>query len=448
MPAQRDKIGAPGGDIADALARTLSDAVGFGANGNGHANGNGSHSGMDPEEARRLAADVGAAMLAKASAGTAEHSNDVVLIAEAIGERMAIKDTEAGDLLAAARLHDIGKVWVPRHQLEKAGPLSDEEWEVMRQHTLVGQRILSSVAELEEVGRLVRHSHERWDGGGYPDGLAGSEIPLGSRIIFCADAFHAIRSDRPYRAGRSAREALAEINRCAGTQFDPQVAGALEQVVHERGRRPKGMGGSSRLLALLMCLVIGGAGTAVARSGLLAEPSLTAPSPSAPKPPPACGTAACPIVAGPVGGLAPVGAPGSVSGARALSPGLPGGLHKHGQRGNHGLGNVNGKHGKSAAAKRRHAGKHKGKANGRGDGHAGKSSGNGQTRSEAAAPPSSAGSQGGGSSHQSGSHHSSGRHSSGGGGRSGGHRARGHSGGRSRSSSHSNAGGSGGGGPH
>jgi HD domain len=151
----------------------------------------------------------------------------------------------------------------------------------MRRHTVIGQEILSSVPELADVGRLVRHSHERWDGRGYPDELGGSEIPLGSRIIFCADAFHAIRCDRPYRAGRSAAEAVAEIKRCAGSQFDPTVATALEEVVRDRQRRPRGAG-SSRLFALLMCLVVGGAGTAIARSDLLGDPD--APASSSPAP--------------------------------------------------------------------------------------------------------------------------------------------------------------------
>ncbi|HSR22717.1 MAG TPA: HD-GYP domain-containing protein, partial [Candidatus Eisenbacteria bacterium] len=307
MPAHRHSTTDPGASAVDLLARRLSDAVSLGPNGNGGNGANGGNGGS-AASARQVALEVGAAMLADASAGTAEHSDDVVLITEAIGERMGIEGEQAGDLLAAARLHDIGKAWVPNRLLEKAGPLTDEEWEVMRQHTVVGERILSSVEELREVARLVRHSHERWDGGGYPDGLAGSEIPLGSRIIFCADAFHAIRCDRPYRSGRSAREAVAEINRCAGTQFDPRVAGALEQVVRERSRRPRGVGGSTRLFALFMCLAILGGGTALARSGLLNEP----PAPS--QPPSGCGTAACPTVAGPVGGLAAVPALGGTPG--------------------------------------------------------------------------------------------------------------------------------------
>jgi len=141
-------------------------------------------------------------MLAANSIETADHSDDVVLIAEAICDRLGINGTLAADVKAAAQLHDIGKTSIPLEIVDKPGPLTPSEWALMREHTVIGERILSSVSELEEIARLVRHSHERWDGQGYPDGLAGEEIPLGSRIVFCADAFHAIRSDRPYGQGK------------------------------------------------------------------------------------------------------------------------------------------------------------------------------------------------------------------------------------------------------
>jgi hypothetical protein len=443
MPAQRDRTLTPGGETAAAVARKLREAIASGANGNGNGhgrrNGNGA---IETPSAREIAIDVCSAILAEASAGTAEHSSDVVLITKAIGERMGIAGTDENDLLAAARMHDIGKVGIPAQILEKPGPLNDEEWALMHQHTVVGEEILSSVAGLEQVGRLVRHSHERWDGRGYPDGFAGSEIPLGSRIIFCADTFHAIRSGRPYRAARSARDALAEIKRCAGTQFDPQVADALEEVVRERGRRPRGAGGSSRLFALLMCLVIGGTGTAIARSGWLAEPAAPPSAASTPKPPPGCGTAACPTVARPVGGLGAVGGPGWIPGPRVVTPGLPGLLHKGGIAATHGPGNPNGDHGKSEQAKARHDAKAKDK--GHGSEHATHPhSGNAGAESQgAAAPSSSSGSHGGGS-----SHHSSETHHSSGSGSGGSH---GHgSGGGSGGASHGNSGNAGGSsGPH
>ncbi|MFL5908170.1 MAG: HD-GYP domain-containing protein [Solirubrobacterales bacterium] len=421
----------------------MSDAVRVVANGNvvtnGGGNGNGNGNGLTRDRARRIAGDIGAAILADVNEGTAEHSADVVLITEAIGERMKVRGEGAGDLLAAARLHDIGKAWIPPELLEKPAPLTAAEWKLMRQHTLVGERILSSVDELDEVARLVRHSHERWDGRGYPDGLAGTEIPLGSRIIFCADAFHAIRCDRPYRPGRSAREAVAEISRCAGTQFDPRVASALEQVVRERSARPRGTGGSTRLLALLMCLVLGGAGSAIARSGLLPEPSLSdAQAATAQHTPPACGTAACPTVAGPVGGLGPVGAHIGQPGPRPLFPGLPGQIQRAAQ-GNNGKHKAKGHHKASESAAEHGKGKHKGHNKAKhGNGNHGSSSETGASqgnsssapgRSYAPAPSSS------GSSH-------SGSHSSHQGSSRGGSRGR-RGGGSSGGNPSSNAGGNG-----
>jgi two-component system cell cycle response regulator len=112
---------------------------------------------------------------------------------------------------------------IPDAVLHKPGPLTPEEMELIRRHTLIGERILDSAPAMSPVARIVRSSHERWDGAGYPDGLAGEEIPLGSRIIFICDAFDAMVSERPYREPMGADEALAELRRCAGTQFDPEL---------------------------------------------------------------------------------------------------------------------------------------------------------------------------------------------------------------------------------
>jgi diguanylate cyclase (GGDEF)-like protein len=127
----------------------------------------------------------------------------------------------------AADLHDIGKVAIPETILRKPGPLDDDEWAFMRQHTIIGERIIAAAPALAPVAKLVRSSHERWDGGGYPDGLAGEDIPLGARIIAVCDSFDAMVSDRPYSAALSVDEAVAELQRCAGTQFDPAVVAAF-----------------------------------------------------------------------------------------------------------------------------------------------------------------------------------------------------------------------------
>src|SRR6202035_2173639 len=135
----------------------------------------------------------------------------VAALALAVGRHMRL-DVESLDVLVrAAEMHDIGKMAIPETILNKPGPLDDEEWVFMRRHTILGERILSAAPALVPVAKLVRSSHERWDGAGYPDGIAGSEIPLGSRIICVCDAYDAIISARSYSPARSGEEALAEL---------------------------------------------------------------------------------------------------------------------------------------------------------------------------------------------------------------------------------------------
>ena len=142
--------------------------------------------------------------------------------------RARTSSAEELDVLArAAELHDIGKVAVPDDIIHKPGPLDDVEWRIMRQHTLVGERILAAAPALRAVARLVRLSHERWDGAAIPDRLAGEEIPVGARVIAICDTYDAITSERAYAKARSHDEALAELRRCAGTQFDPRVVEAF-----------------------------------------------------------------------------------------------------------------------------------------------------------------------------------------------------------------------------
>jgi diguanylate cyclase (GGDEF)-like protein len=152
-----------------------------------------------------------------------EHIGGVASLAHAVAGRFDLTTEQVDEVTKAAELHDIGKMAVPDAVLEKPAALDDAEREMIKQHTVVGERILSVAPALRTIGKLVRYSHERWDGSGYPDQLAGDEIPLGARIIAVCDAFDAMTTDRPYQPAVPLDEALAELRRCAGTQFDPYV---------------------------------------------------------------------------------------------------------------------------------------------------------------------------------------------------------------------------------
>jgi HD-GYP domain-containing protein (c-di-GMP phosphodiesterase class II) len=162
---------------------------------------------------------------------TAEHSEDVVALARLVGHMLQLDPAAMIELEFAARLHDVGKIRVPDQVLNKPGPLDREERSVMRCHAAWGAETLSNVAGLEVVATIVRFHHERWDGGGYPDGLRGARIPLASRIIAVCDAFGAMTCDRPYRAGMRPADALGELRDGAGTQFDPGVVDAFCEAV-------------------------------------------------------------------------------------------------------------------------------------------------------------------------------------------------------------------------
>jgi HD-GYP domain-containing protein (c-di-GMP phosphodiesterase class II) len=153
--------------------------------------------------------------------------------AQKVGIRLGLDDAALRDLRFAAVFHDIGKIAVPEAILSKPGPLTPDEREIMERHTIAGEQILAPVEFLAGVRVIVRHEHERWDGAGYPDKLAGEAIPLGSRIIFACDALHAMTSDRPYRTALSLEGAIGELRRHSGTQFDPRVVEALLAVLDE-----------------------------------------------------------------------------------------------------------------------------------------------------------------------------------------------------------------------
>jgi len=158
---------------------------------------------------------------------TACHGEDVAVLAERVALRMALSSTRARDVRYAAMLHDLGKVAVPSEILLKPGPLTDEEWVTMRSHAAIGGELVARIDAFAHLAAAVRASHERWDGGGYPDGLAGEQIPLAARIIAACDTYDAIVTDRPYRPARSPREACEELRRVAGTQLDTSVVDAL-----------------------------------------------------------------------------------------------------------------------------------------------------------------------------------------------------------------------------
>lgn len=167
---------------------------------------------------------------------TGEHSESVVEMSRRVAQGLGLDDGEIERIAAAALLHDIGKVAIPDHILNKPAKLDEEEWVLMREHPVIGERILRAIPGMGGVARIVRHEHERFDGGGYPDGISGDEIPIGSRIILACDTYHAMTSDRPYRARMAHAEAVRELVRCAGTQFDPRVTESLIGYLHHLQR--------------------------------------------------------------------------------------------------------------------------------------------------------------------------------------------------------------------
>jgi two-component system cell cycle response regulator len=177
------------------------------------------------------AREVLLAVLGEREPDLQRHMHDVAALARAVGRRMGLDAEDLDVVVRAAELHDVGKVAIPDAILNKPGSLDETEWEFVRKHTLIGERIVSAAEALRPVGRVVRASHERWDGGGYPDGLAGEQIPLGARIVLACDAWDAMTSDRTYRRALSPEQAAAELRAHMGTQFDPDVVAALLTIV-------------------------------------------------------------------------------------------------------------------------------------------------------------------------------------------------------------------------
>jgi putative nucleotidyltransferase with HDIG domain len=172
---------------------------------------------------------------------TAAHAREVAELAVRVGRSLGMGADDLRRLSYAALLHDIGKIAVRTEILQKPGPLDPDEYEEMKAHTVVGAEMLERIPYFAGVHPLVRSSHERWDGAGYPEGLEREEIPLGARVICACDAFHAMTSDRPYRQAMDHGDAVEELRRSSGTHFDPEVVDALVALLAEEAQGPPGV---------------------------------------------------------------------------------------------------------------------------------------------------------------------------------------------------------------
>lgn len=173
--------------------------------------------------AGRQTRDLALQVIAAYEPALHEHASHVAELTDAVARRMGLAGQELADAVRTAELHDIGKVAMPFEMLRKDGPLAEQEWRLMERHPAIGASILAAAPALSRVAEIVAATHERWDGRGYPQGLRGREIPLAARIVFVCDSFDAMVSDQPFGEARSQDEAIAELERCAGTQFDPEV---------------------------------------------------------------------------------------------------------------------------------------------------------------------------------------------------------------------------------
>jgi diguanylate cyclase (GGDEF)-like protein/putative nucleotidyltransferase with HDIG domain len=189
--------------------------------------------------ASRQTTDVLLKALAERSPGLCEHINEVAQLSGELAADMGLPDAEVKRIQLAAELHDIGKVAVPETILNKPGPLTDEEWAFIHRHTQIGERIVTAAPSLAHTADLIRSHHERYDGEGYPDRLAGPEIPFGACVIAVCDAFGAMTKTRPYSDAISVAEALAELQRCSGTHFHPDVVRAFCRLIDEPRQEAK-----------------------------------------------------------------------------------------------------------------------------------------------------------------------------------------------------------------
>jgi len=209
--------------VFEAFARMIADQVGLDRSAKGEKD----------LEVRVATAEALAAALDARDSYTGMHSRAVFEGVPRVAAALGLEADDVREVEHVALLHDVGKIAIPDDVLQKPGPLDEAEWELMREHPVLGERLVGTVAGLEHLGPAVRAEHERWDGAGYPDGLAGEEIPLASRIVFVCDAYHAMRSDRPYRKALPPEEAKRRLADNLGTQFCPSAGGALLSVLNQ-----------------------------------------------------------------------------------------------------------------------------------------------------------------------------------------------------------------------
>jgi putative nucleotidyltransferase with HDIG domain len=194
---------------------------------------------LELSEAYRGTARVLGEVVDHDDAYTGLHIRGVAELAVEVAADLGLDQKQGRLVEFGALLHDVGKIAIPKQIIQKPGPLDEFEWRVIKTHTIEGQRMLARIGGLmREVGNIVRSSHERYDGAGYPDGLAGDQIPIEARVVFCCDAFNAITTDRVYRDARSTAEAVAELRANSGTQFDPAVVEALIRRIEARHWTP------------------------------------------------------------------------------------------------------------------------------------------------------------------------------------------------------------------